>query len=92
MAKNYLEKYISLGPQDSIEDSSPEELLWILFGTFEIWKHEYFVGAINQLVVVLCLGTRVSGYTVARYLGGIFSKNDKNVGKQLVWLSIVKNS
>jgi hypothetical protein len=67
-----LTKYLSLGPQDAIEEALAE-LLRILFSSPEIRQHESAVGAVNQLVAVLRLGTRGSRYSAARALEGLFT-------------------
>ena len=67
-----LAKYLSLGPQDAIEEALAE-LLRILFSSPEIRRHESVVGAVNQLVAVLRLGTRRSRYSAARALEGLFT-------------------
>lgn len=73
-------KYLSLGPQDAIEEALAE-LLRILFSSPEIRRHESAVGAVNQLVAVLRLGTRGSRYSAARALEGLFAADHIKVGE-----------
>lgn len=75
-----LTKYLSLGPQDAIEEALAE-LLRILFSSPEIRRHESAVGAVNQLVAVLRLGTRGSRYSAARALEGLFAADHIKVGE-----------
>ncbi|GLJ09423.1 hypothetical protein SUGI_0109450 [Cryptomeria japonica] len=60
-------RYISLGPQDSIEEAGTE-LLRILFENYELRHHEAAKGAASQLVAVLRLGSRGARYNATRAL------------------------
>ncbi|XP_024541091.1 protein CELLULOSE SYNTHASE INTERACTIVE 1 [Selaginella moellendorffii] len=66
-----LTKYLSLGPQDAIEEAAAE-LLRILFSSPELRRHDSASGAVDQLVAVLRMGARGSRYTAARALQGVF--------------------
>ncbi|KAJ7541840.1 hypothetical protein O6H91_10G079100 [Diphasiastrum complanatum] len=78
-ALDALTKYLSLGPQDAIEEATAE-LLRILFSSPDLRRHESAVGAVEQLVAVLRLGTRGARYTAARALQGLFSAQNIKVG------------
>eukprot|EP01018_Ginkgo_biloba_P037971 Gb_38411 [translate_table: standard] len=75
-----LTKYLSLGPQDAIEEATAD-LLRILFSSPELRRHESAVGAVNQLIAVLRLGTRGSRYSAARALEGLFGADHIKVGE-----------
>ncbi|KAH9307091.1 hypothetical protein KI387_011495 [Taxus chinensis] len=64
-------KYISLGPQDSIEEAGVD-LLRILFENYELRHHEAAMGAASQLVAVLRLGSRGARYNAIRALEEVF--------------------
>eukprot|EP00850_Spirogloea_muscicola_P022561 SM000301S11764 [mRNA] locus=s301:97323:108720:+ [translate_table: standard] len=66
-----LTKYLSIGPQDAIEEAA-SELLRILFSSEELRVHPSAFGAVEQLVVVLQVGTRAARYSSARALMGLF--------------------
>lgn len=66
-----LTKYLSIGPQESIEEAAAE-LLRILFSSEELRTHSSAGGAVEQLVAVLRLGTRGARYSAARALEGLF--------------------
>jgi hypothetical protein len=66
-----LTKYLSLGPQDAIEEAATD-LLGILFSSAEIRKHESAFGAVTQLVAVLRLGGRAARYSAAKALESLF--------------------
>eukprot|EP01018_Ginkgo_biloba_P019292 Gb_18151 [translate_table: standard] len=66
-----LSKYLSLGPQDAIEEAVAD-LLRILFSSPELRRHEAAMGAVNQLIAVLRLGSRGARYSAARALQGLF--------------------
>ncbi|CAJ2667796.1 unnamed protein product [Trifolium pratense] len=66
-----LTKYLSLGPQDAIEEAATD-LLGILFSSAEIRKHESAFGAVAQLVAVLRLGGRAARYSAAKALESLF--------------------
>lgn len=70
-----LTKYLSLGPQDAIEEAATD-LLGILFSSAEIRKHESAFGAVNQLVAVLRLGGRAARYSAAKALECLFSADN----------------
>ncbi|KAH9307905.1 hypothetical protein KI387_035816, partial [Taxus chinensis] len=74
-----LTKYLSLGPQDAIEEATAD-LLRILFSSPELRRHEYANGAVNQLVAVLRLGTRGSRYSAARALESLFAADNVRSG------------
>lgn len=79
-ALDALTKYLSLGPQDAIEEATAD-LLRILFNSVELRRHESAIGAVNQLVAVLRLGTRGSRYSAARALQGLFSAENIRAGE-----------
>ncbi|CAK8567334.1 unnamed protein product [Lathyrus sativus] len=70
-----LTKYLSLGPQDAIEEAATD-LLGILFSSAEIRKHESAFGAVNQLIAVLRLGGRAARYSAAKALESLFSADN----------------
>ncbi|KAJ7554976.1 hypothetical protein O6H91_05G018000 [Diphasiastrum complanatum] len=82
-ALDALTKYLSLGPQDAIEEATAE-LLRILFSSAELRRHDSAVGAVDQLVAVLRLGTRGARYTAARALQGVFSAENIKRGDAAV--------
>lgn len=67
-----LTKYLSLGPQEQIEELAAE-VLRIMFGSEALRVHSSAEGAVEQLVAVLRLGTRGARYSAARALEGLFS-------------------
>ena len=79
-ALDALTKYLSLGPQDAIEEATAD-LLRILFTSAELRRHESALGAVNQLVAVLRLGTRGSRYNAARALQGLFTADNIRAGE-----------
>ncbi|BBN12529.1 hypothetical protein MPTK1_5g20900 [Marchantia polymorpha subsp. ruderalis] len=78
-ALDALTKYLSLGPQDSIEEATAD-LLRILFSSAELRRHESALGAVEQLVAVLRMGTRGARYSAARALAGLFAADNIKVG------------
>eukprot|EP00246_Nothoceros_aenigmaticus_P011723 TRINITY_DN3316_c0_g1_i1.p1 TRINITY_DN3316_c0_g1~~TRINITY_DN3316_c0_g1_i1.p1 ORF type:complete len:1583 (+),score=374.80 TRINITY_DN3316_c0_g1_i1:393-4751(+) len=78
-ALDKLTKYLSLGPQDSIEEATAE-LLRVLFSCPELRKHDSSLGAVDQLVAVLRLGTRGARYSAARALQGLFAAENIKSG------------
>eukprot|EP00250_Pteridium_aquilinum_P021587 c25167_g2_i1 orf=475-6879(+) len=79
-ALDALTKYLSLGPQDAIEEATAD-LLRILFSSTDLRRHESALGAVNQLVAVLRLGTRGSRYNAARALQGLFTAENIRSGE-----------
>eukprot|EP00250_Pteridium_aquilinum_P021586 c25167_g1_i2 orf=367-6780(+) len=79
-ALDALTKYLSLGPQDAIEEATAD-LLRILFSSGELRQHDSALGAVNQLVAVLRLGTRGSRYSAARALHGLFTAENIRTGE-----------
>ncbi|KAH7422104.1 hypothetical protein KP509_13G090700 [Ceratopteris richardii] len=79
-ALDALTKYLSLGPQDAIEEATAD-LLRILFSSTDLRKHESALGAVNQLIAVLRLGTRGSRYNAARALQGLFTAENIRFGE-----------
>ncbi|XXG60675.1 hypothetical protein AAC387_Pa04g2519 [Persea americana] len=71
-ALDALTRYLSLGPQDSIE-TSITELLRILFSNSELVHHEASLSSLNQLIAVLRLGSRSSRFSAARGLQELFN-------------------
>lgn len=69
-----LTRYLSLGPQEFIEEVTTH-LLGILFDSPEIRKHETAYDAVNQLVAVLRLGGRNSRYSAVKALECLFSSD-----------------
>ncbi|XP_042411245.1 protein CELLULOSE SYNTHASE INTERACTIVE 1-like [Zingiber officinale] len=69
-----LNKYLSLGVQDTTEEAATD-LLGILFSTAEIRQHESAHSAVNQLIAVLRLGRRNSRYSAAKALESLFSSD-----------------
>ncbi|KAH9319220.1 hypothetical protein KI387_020989 [Taxus chinensis] len=77
-ALDALAKYISLGPQDAIEEAATN-LLRILYSSPDLWHSDSAMGTVNQLIAVLRLGSRGARYNAARALQGLFeSENIKN--------------
>eukprot|EP01018_Ginkgo_biloba_P036551 Gb_34678 [translate_table: standard] len=62
-----LPKYLSSGPKDVIEEAVAD-LLTILFSSSELRHHQAAMGAVNQLLTVLRLGSRGARYSAARAL------------------------
>lgn len=79
-ALDALTRYLSLGPQDAIEEATAD-LLRILFSSNELRQHDSAFGAVNQLVAVLRLGTRGSRYSAARALHGLFTADNIRTGE-----------
>ncbi|KAH7284763.1 hypothetical protein KP509_34G069600 [Ceratopteris richardii] len=79
-ALDALTRYLSLGPQDTIEEATAD-LLRILFGSSELRQHDSALGAVNQLVAVLRLGARGSRYSAARALHGLFTAEHIRTGE-----------
>ncbi|XP_065013804.1 protein CELLULOSE SYNTHASE INTERACTIVE 1-like isoform X2 [Musa acuminata AAA Group] len=69
-----LNKYLSLGPQDTTEEAATD-LLGILFSTAEVRHHESAHSSVNQLIAVLRLGGRNSRYSAAKALESLFSSD-----------------
>ncbi|KAL2624510.1 hypothetical protein R1flu_008755 [Riccia fluitans] len=78
-ALDALTKYLSLGPQDLIEEATAD-LMRILFSSAELRRHESALGAVEQLVAVLRMGTRGARYSAARALAGLFAADNIKVG------------
>ena len=74
-----LTKYLSIGPQDAIEEATAD-LLRILFSSAELRRHDSATGAVEQLVAVLRFGTRGSRLSAARALQGLFAAEHIKVG------------
>ncbi|KAL5982783.1 Protein CELLULOSE SYNTHASE INTERACTIVE 3 [Asimina triloba] len=70
-ALDSLTKYLSLGPQGSIE-TSISDLLRILFSNTDLVRHEASVSSLNQLIAVLRLGSKSSRFSAARALTELF--------------------
>eukprot|EP00897_Mesotaenium_endlicherianum_P008371 jgi/Mesen1/7562/ME000392S06825 len=66
-----LTKYLSIGPQESIEEAVAE-LLRILFGSEDLRGHPTAMDSVEQLVAVLRLGSRGARLSAARALEGLF--------------------
>lgn len=64
-------KYLSLGPQDLIEEAGAD-LLRVLFDNYELRHHEAAMAAVNQLIAVVQLGSRGARYNATRALEGLF--------------------
>lgn len=64
-------KYLSLGPQDLIEEVGAD-LLRVLFDNYELRHHEAAMAAVNQLIAVVQLGSRGARYNATRALEGLF--------------------
>ncbi|KAL3686272.1 hypothetical protein R1sor_008846 [Riccia sorocarpa] len=78
-ALDALTKYLSLGPQDLIEEATAD-LMRILFSSAELRRHESALGAVEQLVAVLRMGTRGARYSAARALAGLFAAENIKTG------------
>lgn len=74
-----LTKYLSIGPQDAIEEATAD-LLGILFNLPELRRHDSAVAAVEQLVAVLRFGTRGSRLSAARALQGLFAAEHIRAG------------
>ncbi|CAM6095033.1 unnamed protein product [Calypogeia fissa] len=78
-ALDALTKYLSLGPQDAIEEATAD-LLRVLFSSSDLRRHESAVGAVEQLVAVLRMGTRGARYSAAAALQGLFTADNIKIG------------
>ncbi|XP_057858673.2 protein CELLULOSE SYNTHASE INTERACTIVE 1 isoform X1 [Cryptomeria japonica] len=77
-ALDALAKYLSLGPQDVIEEAATN-LVRILFSSPDLRQYDSAIGTVTQLIAVLQLGSRGARYNAARALQGLFeSENMKN--------------
>lgn len=66
-----LTRYLSLGPQDNMEECTAD-LLRILFSSAELRCHRSAIGALEQLVAVLRLGGKGARYSASRALQELF--------------------
>nr|XP_010930735.1 protein CELLULOSE SYNTHASE INTERACTIVE 3 [Elaeis guineensis]XP_010930736.1 protein CELLULOSE SYNTHASE INTERACTIVE 3 [Elaeis guineensis]XP_010930738.1 protein CELLULOSE SYNTHASE INTERACTIVE 3 [Elaeis guineensis]XP_010930739.1 protein CELLULOSE SYNTHASE INTERACTIVE 3 [Elaeis guineensis] len=66
-----LTKYLSLSPQDSTE-TTITDLLGILYSNSDLLHHEASLSTLNQLIAVLCLGSRNARFSAARTLQELF--------------------
>ncbi|KAH7284075.1 hypothetical protein KP509_34G038500 [Ceratopteris richardii] len=66
-----LTRYLSLGPKDNMEECTAD-LMRILFSTRELKCHPSALGALEQLIAVLRLGSKNSRYSAARALQELF--------------------
>lgn len=70
-ALDALTKYLSLGPQD-ITEATISQLLRILFSNSDILRYEASLSSLNQLIVVLRLGSRNARLNAAMALHELF--------------------
>ncbi|XP_058097491.1 protein CELLULOSE SYNTHASE INTERACTIVE 3 isoform X2 [Magnolia sinica] len=85
-ALDSLTKYLSLGPQDSIE-TAISDLLRILFSNSDLLRHEASLSSLNQLIAVLRLGSRSARFSAARALTELFDAEnirDTEIARQAI--------
>ncbi|KAG1369926.1 protein CELLULOSE SYNTHASE INTERACTIVE 3 [Cocos nucifera] len=81
-----LTKYLSLSPQDSTE-TTITDLLGILYSNSDLLHHEASLSTLNQLIAVLCLGSRNARFSAARTLQELFdaeSIRDTEMARQAI--------